>query len=73
MPEATSSWKPEYFVTRYIADVARLLKFEGILYSSVTSNGNNLVLFNPRHKGVQAVDSPKVFRAPLDQRRDLPF
>lgn len=59
--DKSSSWKPEYFVTRYIADVARLLKFNGILYVSTVSKGHNLVLFDPHFKGVRTFEQPEVF------------
>jgi RES domain-containing protein len=58
IPKKGSSWKPEYFVTRYIADVARYLKYEGIIFSSTVHHGHNLVLFNPRHKCVKPIDEP---------------
>ena len=61
VPDKSSSWKPEYFVPRYVADVARLLKFNGILYESAVSKGDNLVLFDPHHKSVQTSGEPNVF------------
>lgn len=44
-PHASTSWKPEYFIPRFIADCARLQNYEGILFSSATLYGNNLVVF----------------------------
>jgi hypothetical protein len=40
-----TSWKPEYFVPRFIADAARYFEYNGIIYSSAVSEGDNLVLF----------------------------
>ncbi|UUI39981.1 RES family NAD+ phosphorylase [Oceanobacillus oncorhynchi] len=39
--------KPEYLVPRFIADCSRLYDFDGILFSSVKGEGENLVLFEP--------------------------
>ena len=39
--------KPEYLVPRFIADCARINKFEGILFDSTKGKGENLVLFEP--------------------------
>jgi hypothetical protein len=39
-------WKPQYFVTRFIADCARLRGLNGIMYNSTRSYGTNIVLFN---------------------------
>ncbi len=45
-PEVKTSWKPEYFVSRYVADCARKNGYDGILFSSVVhSTGENLVVF----------------------------
>jgi len=44
-PKPGTSWKPEYFVPRFIADCARLEGYEGIQFSSVAHFGENLVVF----------------------------
>lgn len=59
--DRSSKWRPQYFLTTFIADCARQAEFNGIIYSSSRSNGSNLVLFNPNEKEVHAVDNPKVF------------
>lgn len=59
--DKSSKWKPQYFLTTFIADCARQAGFNGIIYSSSLSNGSNLVLFNPNENEVHAVDNPKVF------------
>lgn len=58
IPEKTSSWKPEYFVTRFLADVARMLGFSAISFSSAVSYGDNLVLFNPDDERCKQVGEP---------------
>jgi hypothetical protein len=44
--DRSNSWKPEYFVPRFIADCAREKGFNGILFKSVRHWNSNLVLFN---------------------------
>ncbi|OCA86036.1 hypothetical protein A8F94_14430 [Bacillus sp. FJAT-27225] len=40
-------WKPEYYIPRFVADVAKMAgKFDGIKFSSNRGQGNNLALFN---------------------------
>ena len=40
-------WKPEYLITRFIADICKQNGFNGILYpSSLYPSGKNLVIFN---------------------------
>lgn len=50
VPGQVTSWRPEYFVPRFLADCARLERFEAICYSSVWDFGENLVVF-PQKKG----------------------
>lgn len=50
-PSIGSSWKPEYFVPRFVADCARLCGYDGIWFSSaVKYGGENLVVFSPKLK-----------------------
>lgn len=45
-PDESNSWKPEYFVSRFVADCARKNGYDGILFSSVSKyGGENLVVF----------------------------
>jgi len=60
-PNNTSSWKPEYFVPRFIADVARFSKYNGIIYTSAVSECDNLVLFNFPKEKIISVDDPTIF------------
>jgi len=48
VPGEDTSWRPEYFVPRFLADCARLEEFEAILFSSVWDFGENLVVFPPK-------------------------
>ncbi|WP_107950259.1 RES family NAD+ phosphorylase [Lysinibacillus parviboronicapiens] len=59
--DRSSKWRPQYFLTTFIADCAREAGFNGILYTSSRSYGNNLVLFNPNSTAVHPIDKPKVF------------
>jgi RES domain-containing protein len=59
--DRTSNWRPQYFLTNFIADCAREAGFKGILYSSSRTNGNNLVLFDPNHPSVEPFENPQVF------------
>lgn len=53
-----SRWKPEYFVTRFIADCARLAGYAGIQYDSTRGYGNNVVLFGPESLPIKAEGKP---------------
>lgn len=57
----TSNWRPQYFLTNFIADCAREAGFRGIIYSSSRTTGNNLVLFDPNHPSVEPFENPQVF------------
>ena len=59
------SKRDEYNITQLIADCIRKLDFAGILFPSSVGNGDNLVIFNPKHmyfdsKGSKAVIVNKV-------------
>jgi hypothetical protein len=45
VPDEGTSWRPEYFVPRFLADCARLQGYEAIWFSSVWDFGENLVVF----------------------------
>ncbi|MGF6947569.1 hypothetical protein QF028_000062 [Neobacillus sp. B4I6] len=57
--------KPEYLVPGFVADCARLHKFEGILFNSTKGKGDNLVLFEPdmlKTTGkIVTVDNPYIY------------
>ncbi len=55
-----SKWKPEYFVTRYIADCARLAKFNGIKYDSTRGYGTNIVLFDHHILPIKSEGKPEI-------------
>lgn len=40
------SWTPEYFIPRFIADIARYNEINGIIYQSTKTTGRNLVIFD---------------------------
>jgi hypothetical protein len=54
----SSSWKPEYLVPRFVADVVRAKGFEAILYRTSKlyhADGLNLVVFEPKLKRIAEV------------------
>jgi RES domain-containing protein len=57
----TSSWKPEYLVPRFVADVARRKEFDGIAYRSSKifyAKGSNVVVFHPSAESCQPCGEP---------------
>jgi len=62
--ENSSMWKPEYFVPRFVADLARFKGLNGILYrtsKTFCATGLNLVVFNPRREDFRADGHPKIY------------
>lgn len=55
------NWKPEYFISRYIADIAKKHGIKGIKYSSSVALGKNLVLFNMDRTKIEFIDEPEIF------------
>ena len=70
-PSKTSSWKPEYFVPRFIADVARYFEYNGIIYTSAVSEGENLVLF--KYTKDELFPEQNSFSYKFDENRDGNF
>ena len=61
-PKRRSSWKPEYFVPRFVADCARLEGYDGIWFSSVVKHfGENLVVFPQKIDSFKTVGKCKPF------------
>jgi len=56
----TNGWKPEYFISRFIADCLKEKGFNGIVFKSTRHFLNNLVLFNWTKNNIEAVDKPKI-------------
>ena len=60
----SSSWKPEYFVPRFVADLARLKGFSGIIYRTskvFSATGLNLVVFNPQREHFRPHGNPILY------------
>jgi len=58
------SWKPEYLVPRFVADVARARGFKAVLYQTskvYDAQGLNLVVFEPGTDGVVETDDLTVW------------
>jgi len=53
-------WRPEYFITRYIADCARLANFNGIKYDSTRGYGENIVIFDHTKLLIRAEGEPEL-------------
>ena len=54
-------WKPEYFITRFIADICKEQGINGIIYpSSVYPAGKNLVIFDISKIEYDFINSPKL-------------
>ncbi|MBR4791736.1 MAG: RES family NAD+ phosphorylase [Treponema sp.] len=65
-------WKPEYFVTRFIADVCKTKGINGILYpSSLYPAGKNLVIFDINKIDFEFEAKPElkeyIYKTPADQ------
>jgi hypothetical protein len=72
-PKRTSSWKPEYFVPRFVADCARLEGYDGIWFSSaVRPLGENLVVFPQRISSFKPIGKckPFLFKDKKEKRRN---
>ncbi|MGF7060387.1 RES family NAD+ phosphorylase [Brassicibacter mesophilus] len=54
-------WKPEYFITRYVADCARLAEYKGIMYNSTRSYGENVALFDWSDSMIIPSGDPRVY------------
>lgn len=54
-------WRPDYFITRYIMDCAKELKYNGIKYNSTKSfNDYNVVLFYPEAFEIENIANPVI-------------
>ena len=60
--ENMNFYKPEYAITRFVADLCRYYGIEGIKYnSSVSNDGYNLVLFCSNEDKVEFIGEPKLY------------
>jgi hypothetical protein len=57
-PDRESPWKPEYFIPRFISDVAKEHGFVGIMFNSRWHFEKNIVLFQPGTPAVTPVGAP---------------
>ena len=70
-PSGTSSWKPEYFVPRFISDATRHFEYNGIIYTSAVAEGENLVLFKYTKDEVFPVQNSYSYK--YDENKDGNF
>lgn len=65
-------WKPEYFIPRFIADIAKQAGFSGIAYSSNHHYTRNLVVFDETSISAQYEGEPELYK--LEPQSDgFPF
>lgn len=62
-PSYGHSWKPEYLIPRFVADVAKSEGYSGIKYPSAVASGANLVLFSYKDESIDFVELPYVYRS----------
>lgn len=72
------SWKPEYFITRFIADICKEQELNGIIYpSSLYPSGKNLVIFDISKINYNFIDEPDLLiykkRDPIEDFEELDF
>ena len=70
LADRANSWKPEYFVPRFIADCARERGFNGIRFKSVRHWRTNLVLFSYDPAKVIPEGEPEIIRVENWKRSD---
>lgn len=70
-----SSWKPEYIIPRFIADLCRRNKIDAILYDSSLSKGKCLTIFNPIDAEIEYCGRPYFFSEEYESMvfKPLPF
>lgn len=68
-----NSWKPEYFIPRFVADCAREKGFSGILFKSVRHWQSNLVLFKWDATNVVGEGDPEIIEIAGWKRSDWKF
>lgn len=61
-----NSWKPEYFIPRYVADSIRLNNYNGIQFTSSRTYSNNLVIFNWTPKMIEPIGKPYLYTSNVE-------
>jgi hypothetical protein len=56
------SWKPEYFIPRFIADTAKEIGIKAIIYKSSVDYGNNIVIFNWKQVELKYIGNPYLYK-----------
>lgn len=73
--EKKSSWKPEYFIPRFVADAARNYGYSGIIYTSAASLfGSNLTIFDCKSNNIAPNNRPFLYeeeKHPLDSLKGI--
>lgn len=55
-----NNWKPQYFLTRFIADCAKSAGYNGIRYMSTRGYSDNVVIFKWNDENLKSVGKPRV-------------
>ncbi|MBP5706395.1 MAG: RES domain-containing protein [Spirochaetales bacterium] len=55
------SWKPQYFVTRYIADLCKKNGISAIIYPSSQADESNIVVFEPDKLDCTFIGQPYLY------------
>ena len=66
------SWKPQYFVTRFIADLCKMNSISAIIYPSSQSADSNIVIFEPDKLDCTFVGQPYLYSVnAVDKRMEF--
>jgi hypothetical protein len=65
------SWTPEYFIPRFISDIARLNEINGIIYDSSVFYGSNLVIFDKNKAQYEFENKPYIYTFDRNFYKDL--
>lgn len=59
--EHDSSWKPEYFIPRFIADICKEFNINGLIFPSAVYSMKNIVVFNINEMAYSFEGEPEIF------------
>ena len=60
-PQKNRSWKPQYFVTRFIADICKKNGISAIIYPSSQTQDSNIVIFSPEKLDYEFIGEPYLY------------
>jgi len=70
-----STWKPEYLLTNFLSDCAKLSGYKGIRYSSVKGYEYNVVIFDKSAFKINIIGEPQILKTKAEKSKtfDLDF